>query len=145
LEGRHPITDMKIIDPASIPPSSNPNTQYLINESSPIIYTLTGTGRRSMLRYMMHGLSVNELAMTELHAHATNIFAVKGLPENQSSDHPSSDQLNDRKQQYHSYICLSFASSTVVLSVGETVTEVNDSGLLTTVSSIFKRYSSCST
>ena len=66
---------------------------------------------------LRHGLEVNELISSELPGIPQAVWTVK---------------LN-KSDQYDAYIILSFANATFVLSIGETVEQVNDSGFLTAV------------
>ncbi|GMI41463.1 hypothetical protein TeGR_g5045, partial [Tetraparma gracilis] len=85
--------------------------EYAQGESAPQIYALCGRGPRSSVRVMRHGASVSELASSPLPGNPSGIFTVKAAGGDQDE-----------------YIVLSFTDSTLVLSVGETVEEVSDSG-----------------
>lgn len=91
------------------------------NEVSPQIYALCGRGPRSSLRVLRHGLSVTELAVSELPGVPGAVFNVRG------------DTVAKNGVFYDKYIVVSFADATLVLSVGETVEEIGEeSGFLTT-------------
>ncbi|KAL7548666.1 hypothetical protein ACHAWF_011936 [Thalassiosira exigua] len=91
------------------------------NEVSPQIYALCGRGPRSALRVLRHGLSVTELAVSELPGVPGAVFNVR--------DDRGSGKDGKRHDRY---IVVSFADATLVLSVGETVEEVGkESGFLT--------------
>ena len=91
------------------------------NEVSPQIYALCGRGPRSSLRVLRHGLSVTELAVSELPGVPGAVFNVRG------------DTVAKNGVFYDKYIVVSFADATLVLSVGETVEEMGEeSGFLTT-------------
>ena len=81
----------------------------------PQIYAACGRGPRSTLRMLRPGLSVSEVAVTEVPARPTAVWTVR-----RSHDDP-----------YDDLIVISFADdkATLVLRVGDTVQEVNDSGL----------------
>jgi splicing factor 3B subunit 3 len=81
----------------------------------PQLYAACGRAARSSLRVLRAGVSVSEIAVTDLPARPTAIWTVK----------KTQDEL------YHDLIVISFADdkATLVLRVGETVAEVNDSGL----------------
>jgi splicing factor 3B subunit 3 len=81
----------------------------------PQIYAACGRGARSTLRMLCAGVSVSEVAVTELPARPTAVWTVR-----KSQDDP-----------YDDLIVISFGDdkATLVLRVGETVQEVNDSGL----------------
>ena len=95
-----------------------PITDLLVDEMSgddaPQIHTLCGKGNRSSLRILRHGISVTELAVSELPGRPTAVWTVRG----------SSDAEGDK------YIVVSFANATLVLSIGDTVEEVTDSGFV---------------
>lgn len=101
-----PITDMLIDD--------------VTREDSRQIYTLCGTGHRSSLRILRNGVSVSEIAVSELPGRPVAVWTVK----------KSIDSEFDR------YIVVSFSNATLVLSIGETVEEVTDSGFLTNTSTL---------
>lgn len=96
-----PITDMLIDD--------------ITQEDAKQIYALCGKSIRSSLRVLRHGVSVSEIAVSELPGKPLAVWTVK-----QQSD-----------SEYDRYIVVSFSNATLVLSIGETVEEVPDSGFLT--------------
>jgi splicing factor 3B subunit 3 len=100
------ITDMTIDD--------------LAKEGTPQIYTLCGRGNRSTLRVLRHGISVTEMAISELPGRPNAVWTVKEEVENG----------NDK------YIIVSFNNATLVLSIGENVEEVTDTGFLASVPTI---------
>lgn len=82
------------------------------------IYTLCGRGPRSTLRVLRHGAAVTEIAVSNLPGVPGGVFTIRG-PEDEG--------------KFDKYIVVSFADATLVLSIGETVEEVDDSGFLTDV------------
>ena len=88
---------------------------HVAAQEVPQIYAACGRGPRSTLRMLRPGLSVSQIAVTELPARPTAVFTVKKTQE---------DTFDD-------LIVISFGDdkATLVLRVGETVQEVNDSGL----------------
>ncbi|KAI8677208.1 hypothetical protein LRP88_09763 [Fusarium phalaenopsidis] len=102
-------------------PAMNPlldcKVANLTGEDAPQIYTICGNGARSTFRMLKHGLEVNEIVASELPGIPSAVWTLK---------------LN-RSEQYDAYIVLSFTNGTLVLSIGETVEEVSDSGFLTSV------------
>uniref|UniRef100_A0A2P2HZU1 Splicing factor 3B subunit 3 n=1 Tax=Hirondellea gigas TaxID=1518452 RepID=A0A2P2HZU1_9CRUS len=88
----------------------------LANEDSVQLYVACGRGGRSSLRVLRHGLEVAEMAVSELPGNPTAVWTVKRRAE----------------EQYDAYIIVSFPNATLVLSIGETVEEVTDSGFLGT-------------
>ena len=99
LENLSAISDMKIED--------------LTCEGNPQIYTLCSASDRSSLRVLRHGLAVTELAVSQLPGKPLGIWTIK-------------ENVTD---EFHKYIILTFTSQTLVLSIGEKVIEVSDSGL----------------
>lgn len=98
IESLCAMTDMKVQD--------------LCEEGLPQIYTLCGKSTRSSLRVLRHGLAVSEIALANLPAKPNGIWSIRG----------------NNSTRYDRYILISFASHSIVLSVAEKVTEVNDSG-----------------
>ncbi|KAK5990060.1 Pre-mRNA-splicing factor RSE1 [Cladobotryum mycophilum] len=102
-------------------PSMNPlldcKVANLTGDDAPQIYSICGNGARSSFRTLKHGLEVNEIVASELPGIPSAVWTLK---------------LN-RSEQYDAYIVLSFTNGTLVLSIGETVEEVSDSGFLTSV------------
>jgi len=86
-------------------------------EGTPQVYALCGRGNRSSLRVLRHGIAVHEVVVSEMPGHPSAVWTVKG-----------------RKDDEHDkYIVVSFTNATLVLSIGETVEEVADSGFLAAV------------
>uniref|UniRef100_A0A7S2F9J7 DNA damage-binding protein 1 n=1 Tax=Octactis speculum TaxID=3111310 RepID=A0A7S2F9J7_9STRA len=86
----------------------------LCTEGTPQVYCLCGRGGRSALRVLRHGVKVSEMAVSELPGYPSAVWTIKGR-----HDDP-----------YDRYIVVSFTNATLVLSIGETVEEVTDSGFL---------------
>jgi len=97
-----PIIDMKVLDAAG--------------EGSAQLYALCGRGPRSSMRILRHGLAVTEMATSELPGKPSAVWTVKAKTE----------------AEYDRYIIVSFVDVTLVLSIGDTVEEVLDSGFLAT-------------
>ncbi|TPX62142.1 hypothetical protein PhCBS80983_g00623 [Powellomyces hirtus] len=100
LESVAPLIDAKILN--------------LAEDDSPQIYALCGRGSRSTFRMLRHGLEVSEMAVSELPGNPNAVWTVKA----------------DKKQEYDNFIIVSFVDATLVLSIGETVEEVTDTGFL---------------
>ncbi|KAL4425697.1 hypothetical protein ABPG75_009713 [Micractinium tetrahymenae] len=98
LESLAPILDMKVAN--------------LANEEIPQIYAACGRGPRSSLRVLRPGLAVTEMAVSPLPGNPTAVWTIK----------------KSAADEYDAYIIVSFSNATLVLSIGETVEEVNDSG-----------------
>ena len=82
---------------------------------SPYLAALCGKGPRSSLRMLQHGLAVSEMAISELPGNPNAVWTVR----------------KRRDDPHDAYIVVSFVNATLVLSIGETVEEVTDSGLIT--------------
>lgn len=80
------------------------------------MYVTCGRGPRSNLKVLRHGLEVSEMAVSELPGNPTAVWTVK-------------KRIDD---EFDAYIVVSFVNATLVLSIGETVEEVTDSGFLGT-------------
>lgn len=90
-------------------------------EETPQIYAVQGRAHHSTFNIMRQGLHVTEVAASELPAEPTGVWTLK----------------RNLKDAEHAYIVVSFADSTVVLSVGETVEEATGTGFLTNVRTIW--------
>ena len=93
------------------------------DEVSPQIYLMSGRGPTSAMQIIRHGVSVTELAVSDLPGVPGGIYTVA---DNTRRGEGESGPRNDR------FIVVSFADATLVLSVGESVEEVGkESGFLT--------------
>ena len=106
IESAAPVIDMKVAD--------------LAREYTPQLYQLIGRGSRSSLRVLRHGLAVSEMAVSELPGVPNAVWAIK----------------KSHADPYMAYIVVSFVNATIVLSIGETVVEVKDSGILETTNTL---------
>ncbi|KAI9849816.1 MAG: pre-mRNA-splicing factor rse1 [Sclerophora amabilis] len=86
----------------------------LTEEDSSQIFTICGTGARSTFRSLRNGLEVSEIVESELPGTPDAVWTTKLT----------------RNDEYDAYIILSFSNGTLVLSIGETVEEVTDTGFL---------------
>lgn len=102
IESMNPLLDCKI---------SN-----LLEEDAPQIYSICGSGARSSFKTLKHGLSVSEIVESELPDKPEAVWTTKLT----------------RGDEFDAYIILSFRAGTLVLSIGETVEEVTDTGFLST-------------
>uniref|UniRef100_A0A7M5U5X2 Splicing factor 3B subunit 3 n=1 Tax=Clytia hemisphaerica TaxID=252671 RepID=A0A7M5U5X2_9CNID len=100
----------------SLAPIMHCKVADLANEDTPQLYAACGRGPRSSLRVLRHGLEVSEMAVSELPGNPTSVWTVK----------------RNVTDEQDSYIVVSFVNATLVLSIGETVEEVTDSGFLGT-------------
>ncbi len=92
----------------------------LTDGDAPQIYSICGTGARSTFRILKHGLEVSEIVESELPSPPVAVWTTKIT----------------RSDQYDAYIILSFPNATLVLSIGETVEEVTDTGFLSSSSTL---------
>lgn len=89
-------------------------------EELPTINAICGSGSRSSFKSLKSELSYTEIVSSELPSQLINVFTTKF----------------NRSDKYDKLILLSFLEATLILSVGETVEEVSDSGFLSDVSTI---------
>lgn len=122
-----PTTTLKNLNVTDEMNSLAPITDMLVDtmvasgeDATPQIHLLCGRGNRSSLRVLKHGISVSELAVSELPGKPVAVWTVK----------------NRCEDEYDKYIVVSFSNATLVLSVGDDVQEVSDSGFLTSSPSI---------
>lgn len=101
LEALDPLMDAKMANP--------------LQDDVPQIYAACGRGARSSFKRLRHGLEVNEIVSSELPGVPQAVWSTKLR----------------QSDEYDGYIVLSFVNGTLVLSIGETIEEVVDSGLLT--------------
>lgn len=99
LSSLSPIADFKVLD--------------LSGEGTPQIFAACGRGPRSSLRILRHGLEVTELALSAMPGNPQGVFTVR----------------RTRAAATDAYIVISFVNASMVLSIGATVEECNDSGL----------------
>ncbi|OJA18672.1 hypothetical protein AZE42_08861, partial [Rhizopogon vesiculosus] len=101
LESLDPIIDSKVMN-------------LLPNSDTPQIFTACGRGARSTFRTLRHGLDVEESVSSELPGIPNAVWTTKRREDD----------------EFDSYIILSFVNGTLVLSIGETIEEVQDTGFL---------------
>ncbi|KAF1986318.1 putative nuclear mRNA splicing factor [Aulographum hederae CBS 113979] len=103
LDSMHPLFDC--------------NVTNLTDGDAPQIYTLSGSGARSSFRTLKHGMPVGQTVESQVPGQPVAVWTTK----------TSADS------EYDTYMILSFQDSTLILSIGEQVEEVVDSGFLTHV------------
>ena len=106
LDSANPLLDSKVAN--------------LLDEDAPQIYSICGAGARSSFKTLKHGLSVSEIVESELPDRPEAVWTTKLR----------------RDDDYDAYIVLSFRSGTLVLSIGETVEEVTDTGFISTTATL---------
>lgn len=102
LNSLNPLIDSKVVN--------------AFDDDAPQIYAVCGSGARSTFRTLKHGLEVSEIVESELPSVPSAVWTTKLT----------------QSDEYDAYIILSFANGTLVLSIGETVEEVTDTGFLST-------------
>lgn len=107
IQSLHPLTGSQVVN-------MDPT------QDIPQIYTTGGQRGDSAFRTLIHGLGVSELVASELPDSPINVWTTK---------------LTDI-DQYHHYIVFSFRDRTLVLTIGDNVEEVSDSGFLLNVSTL---------
>ncbi|XP_077993061.1 splicing factor 3B subunit 3 [Glandiceps talaboti] len=112
-----PLKNLVVVDEMeSLSPIMACQIADLANEDTPQLYTACGRGPRSSMRILRHGLEVSEMAVSELPGNPNAVWTVR----------------KNIDEEYDAYIIVSFVNATLVLSIGETVEEVTDSGFLGT-------------
>ena len=100
VDALNPILDARVVN--------------LTDDDAPQIYLACGAGARSTFRTLKHGLEVNDIVDSDLPSVPSAVWTTKIT----------------RADDYDAYIVLSFTNGTLVLSIGETVEEVTDTGFL---------------
>jgi splicing factor 3B subunit 3 len=110
-----PLDNLALIETVdSMNPIMSLKAINLTEEDSPQLYAICGTGARSTFRSLRHGLEVSEIVESELPSVPSAVWTTK----------------KTRSDEYDAYIVMSFTNGTLVLSIGETVEEVTDTGFL---------------
>ncbi|KAK4227715.1 Pre-mRNA-splicing factor rse1 [Podospora fimiseda] len=113
-----PLENLVLVESIdSMNPQVDCKIANLTGEDAPQIYSVCGNRARSTFRMLKHGLEVSEIVASELPGTPHAVWTTKLT----------------KHDEYDAYIVLSFTNATLVLSIGETVEEVSDSGFLTTV------------
>lgn len=103
-----PLRNLLCVDEvASLMPVTGLTSANLLDEETPQLYALCGRGARSSLRVLRQGVAVTELAVSALPGQPSAVWTVK----------------KSRSDEFDSYIVVSFATATLVLSIGEKVEE----------------------
>ena len=116
-----PAENVKLVESIeSMNPLMDSKVANLTEEDAPQIYSICGTGARSTFRTLKHGLEVMDIVESPLPAPPTRVWTTKIA----------------RGDEFDAYIILSFGNGTLVLSIGENVEEVSDTGFLTSASTL---------
>ncbi|KAF5254508.1 hypothetical protein FANTH_766 [Fusarium anthophilum] len=106
IDSLSPLMDCKVAD--------------LTCHSIPQIFSVSGSVARSHFRVLKHGLGINEVATSELPGTVSGVWTTKLR----------------RHDKYDAYIILTSSDNTLVMSVGDEVQQVRDSGLFTSVTTL---------
>lgn len=106
IDSLSPLMDCKIAD--------------LTGQDAPQIYSISGNGARSHFRILKHGLEINEVATSELPGTVSGVWTTK----------------LKKHDRYDAYIILTSSDNTLIMSVGDEVEQVSDSGFLTSVTTL---------
>ncbi|KAI8074923.1 CPSF A subunit region-domain-containing protein [Gongronella butleri] len=110
------LKNLQLVDELeSLAPFMASQVHNLADEEAPRIYGICGTGARASFRIMNQGLEVSELAVSELPGNPSAVWTTKLRADD----------------AFQSYIVVSFTNATLILSIGETVEEVPDTGFMT--------------
>lgn len=113
---RYPLVNLDPIDTMeSICPVIDMKIGNLLGEETPQIFVACGKGSRSSLQLLRPGLSVSEMAVSEVPGAPVSVFTLRKRTED----------------EYDSFIVVSFVNATLVLRVGETVEQTDDTGFST--------------
>ncbi|TYJ57480.1 pre-mRNA-splicing factor RSE1 [Cryptococcus floricola] len=115
----HELKNLALVESLpSLDPVTDAHVVNLLGDNSdtPQIYAACGRGARSTFRTLKHGLDVSVMVSSPLPGMPSNVWTLKVTDED----------------EYDSYIVLSFPNGTLVLSIGETIEEVSDTGFLST-------------
>jgi splicing factor 3B subunit 3 len=112
-----PLENLALVESVdSMNPMIGLKALNLTDDDAPQLYAICGTGARSSFKTLRHGLEVSEIVESELPSVPSAVWTTKRT----SSD------------EFDAFIVLSFTNGTLVLSIGETVEEVTDTGFLST-------------
>lgn len=116
------LTNLELVDeiPALHPVTGSQVLHLEPEQDIPQIYTICGQGANSHLCSLTHGLEISELVASQLPDTPIGVWTLK---------------LSDI-DEFHRYIVFSCRDRTLVLSVGDDVEEVTDSGFLLDVSTL---------
>lgn len=118
MESLDPILDSKVMN-------------ILPNSDTPQILAACGRGARSSFRMLRHGLDVEESVSSELPGIPNAVWTTKQREEGTYLlASLELFRIHTIADEFDSYIILSFVNGTLVLSIGETIEEVQDTGFL---------------
>eukprot|EP00297_Palpitomonas_bilix_P002086 CAMPEP_0113888850 /NCGR_PEP_ID=MMETSP0780_2-20120614/13123_1 /TAXON_ID=652834 /ORGANISM="Palpitomonas bilix" /LENGTH=1167 /DNA_ID=CAMNT_0000877789 /DNA_START=21 /DNA_END=3524 /DNA_ORIENTATION=- /assembly_acc=CAM_ASM_000599 len=106
IESLSPVTKMELTD--------------VQGGSGKGLICLCGRGARSSIRVLQYGMGITEMAVSDMPGNPSSVWTVK----------------TSARAEHDDYIVVSFVGATLVLSIGERVEEVTDSGLLLSSSTL---------
>ena len=110
-----PLKNLSLVDQAeSLSPITQMRVANPFGEESPVIFAACGSSGRPSLKALRVGLAASEVAATQLQGTPLGVWTMKAAC----------------ADTHHASIVVSFVNATMVLSIGATVEEVTDSGLL---------------
>ncbi|KAF9771794.1 Pre-mRNA-splicing factor rse1 [Fusarium sp. DS 682] len=116
-----PLENLTLIESTnSLSPLLDCQVDNLTGKDAPQIYSVSGNGARSCFRMLKHGLEVNEVAASELPGTVSGVWSTRLA----------------RHDKYDACIVLTSTNNTLVMSVGDEVEPVSDSGFLTSVTTL---------
>ncbi|KAF5561839.1 pre-mRNA-splicing factor rse-1 [Fusarium phyllophilum] len=116
-----PLENLTLIETIdSLSPLMDCKVAGLTGDGAPQIYSVSGNGARSHFRMLKHGLQINEVAISELPGTVSGVWTTRLT----------------KHDKYDAYIILTSSDNTVVMSVGDEVEQVSDSGFLTSVTTL---------
>ena len=124
-----PLQNLLLVDTlSSLDPILDAKVMNLLGPASdtPQIYAACGRGPRSSFRTLRHGLDVSPVVASPLPGVPSAVWTLKLTDEGELRYRISTY----RTDEFDSYIVLSFPNGTLVLSIGETIEEVSDTGFL---------------
>ena len=116
-----PLTNLTPVETvASMNPIMDMEVANLTEEDAPQIYTVCGTGSRSTFRATRNALEVLDLIESQLPAQAIGVWTTKLTVDD----------------EFDTLIVLSMLSSTLILKIGEEVETAENSGFITTTTTL---------
>lgn len=132
-----PLQNLLLVDTlTSLDPITDAQVVNLLGGTSdtPQIYAACGRGARSTFRTLKQGLEVSPVVASPLPGVPTAVWTLRLTDDGELSPAGNRIQYVTSKanvtDEYDSYIVLSFPNGTLVLSIGQTIEEVNDTGFL---------------
>ena len=133
------LENLTLVDEmASLDPVLDSRVLNLLpNSDSPQIFTVCGRGARSTFRTLRHGLETQEVVSSDLPGIPNAVWTTKLKEDGKCRVFEGiSCVAYFPVDPFDSYIILSFVNGTLVLSIGETIEEVQDTGFLSSAPTI---------